>query len=284
MAAADRNINQPDLMRPLPARILRSKRETHDVVTLTLDVSERPAGLPFLPGQFTMLYTFGSGEVPVSISGDPAKPLSLVHTIRAVGGVTNAICRLRRHATLGVRGPFGSAWPAQESRGKDVCIVAGGIGIAPLRPFIYHLLRRRQDYNTVNIVYGARSPADIVYAAELKHWRGRFDIDVNVTVDHGDRDWHGQVGVVTRILDRITISPSTTIAAMCGPEVMMRFTIRALQRVGVSDESIYVSMERNMQCAVGLCGHCQFGPSFICRDGPVFRYDKVRRFFGVREY
>lgn len=284
MATADSITTGPDPMRPVPARIIRSTRETHDVITFTLDVSDRPAGLPFLPGQFTMLYLFGAGEVPVSISGDPVKPLSLVHTIRAVGSVTRAMHKLRRHGVLGVRGPFGSAWPVGEACGKDVCIIAGGIGIAPLRPFIYHLLRRRQDYNSVNILYGARSRTDIVYAAELQRWRGRFDVDLNVTVDHGDQSWHGHVGVVTRILDRLTISPSSTVVAMCGPEIMMRFTIRALQRAGVTDESIYISMERNMHCAVGLCGHCQFGPSFICKDGPVFRYDRIRQFFGVREY
>jgi NAD(P)H-flavin reductase len=259
------------------------RRETRDTFTLTLDVSDRPQGVPFRPGQFSMLYLFGVGEVPISISGDAARPMTLVHTIRAVGGVTRPMQKLRPGAVLGVRGPFGTSWPVEEARGNDVLIIAGGIGLAPLRPLLYHLVRRRQDYGQVNILYGTRSPADILYRKELNSWGGRFDMDVSVIVDHGTPDWHGDVGVVTTLLSKAPCEARNTLALTCGPEIMMRFTIRELNDLGIPDHQIYVSMERNMHCAVGFCGHCQYGPTFICKDGPVFRFDKIKPFFGIRE-
>jgi NAD(P)H-flavin reductase len=271
----------PWLPRPVP--IVRVQRETRDTFTITLDVSDSAQGLAFLPGQFTMLYLFGVGDVPISISGDAAKPMSLVHTIRAVGGVTRPLQKLKRGAVLGVRGPFGTSWPIADARGRDILIIAGGIGLAPLRPLIYHVLRRRQDYGHVHLVYGTRSPADILFRQELERWGGRFDMDVSVTVDHGTLDWYGDVGVVTTLLEKTRCEPNNSVAFACGPEIMMRFTVRGLNKLGMSDEQIYVSMERNMQCAVGLCGHCQYGPLFICKDGPVFRFDKIKSLFGIRE-
>ena len=272
-----------DPMIPQPALLIQMRRENADTFTLTLDLSDRPQGLPFRPGQFTMLYLFGVGEVPISISGDAAYPMNLVHTIRAVGSVTRPLQSLKQGAVLGVRGPFGNAWPLELARGRDLIIVAGGIGLAPLRPLIYHVLRRRQDYGHVNIIYGARSPADILYAKELQRWGGRFDVSVAVTVDHGGTDWHGDVGVVTSLLSNVRCQPDMTLAVTCGPEVMMRFTIRKLNDLGLANDQIYLSMERNMRCAVGFCGHCQYGPTFICKDGPVYRFDRIEPFFSIRE-
>jgi len=270
-------------MVPHPVAVRHLQRETHDTYTLTLDPPDPDQGLPFTPGQFTMLYLFGIGEVPISISGDPASPMQLVHTIRAVGNVTRPMQDMQRGSVLGVRGPFGTGWPVREARGKDVVLVAGGIGLAPLRPLICHLLKRREDYGHISIFYGARSPADILYRKELESWGGRFDIDVSVIVDHAASDWYGDVGVVTTLLCKLRCDAGNTIVMTCGPEIMMRFVTRELNHLNIADEQIYVSMERNMQCAVGMCGHCQYGPGFVCKDGPVYRLDRIKPFLGIRE-
>ncbi len=266
--------------RPVWARVTRVRRETADTWTLTLD----PGGaFVFAPGQFNMLYAFGVGEVPISISGDPSASDTLTHTIRAVGPVTRALCRMKPGDLVGVRGPFGTAWPVDQGKGLDVVIVAGGIGLAPLRPALYALLRQREEYGKIVLLYGARSPQDLLYRRELERWRGRFDLVVEVTVDHADPSWRGHVGVVTRLIPEVSFDPWNTLALVCGPEVMMRFTVQALLDRRVPAENIYLSMERNMQCGVGLCGHCQFGPYFVCKHGPVFSYPQVSPFFGKRE-
>ncbi len=269
-----------DPMRPRPFRVARLIRETADVVTLELEAQTGPP-LRFQPGQFTMLYVFGVGEVPISISGDPQKPERLVQTIRKVGAVTEALCNLRKGAVVGVRGPFGSHWPLEQARGHDVVIVAGGIGLPPLRPAIYHLLHHRQDYGRVYLLYGARTPRDLLFPEELKRWQYTLShapgaTPVRVTVDRAEGDWDGAVGLVTSLIPPLTIDPSRTTALMVGPEVMMRFTIAELRKRGIPDGNLYLSMERNMKCAVGFCGHCQLGPHFVCRDGPVLAFPQVR--------
>jgi len=272
-----------DPMRPQVVEILEVTAETPDTFTLDLGVGDRANGFPFAPGQFNMMYQFGIGEVPISISGDPGEPLRLVHTIRAVGTVTQAMLRLRKGAALGIRGPFGSAWPVEAARGQDVVLVAGGIGLAPLRPVIYHILQHRADYERVCIVYGARSPAEMLYKSELERWRGRFDLSVDVIVDRSGLHWHGNVGVVTALLPRARFDPARCVAMICGPEIMMRFSVAELRQRGVGEDRIHVSMERNMRCAVGFCGHCQFGPTFVCKDGPVYRFDRIAPIFNLRE-
>lgn len=269
-------------MIPRPFRVARVRRETQNTVTLELDPVEDP--LPrFTPGQFNMLDAFGTGEVPISISGDPATPERLVHTVRAVGAATQAICARKPGSILGVRGPFGSSWPFAEAVGRDVVMVAGGLGLAPMRPFLYHVLSHREEYGRVALLGGSRTPADLLYARELEKWRRRADLDVQLTVDVASPDWPGNVGVVTTLLSRVAFNPAEAVAMLCGPEVMMRFTILELQRRGVAPDQIYLSMERNMKCAVGFCGHCQFGPTLLCRDGPILRYDRVEPFFKIRE-
>lgn len=274
MAAAE---TVAGLLTPRPVRVLGRSRETRESVTLRLEGS----GGPWLPGQFNMLYAFGVGEVPISISGDPGRPDRLDHTVRSVGMVSAALCRLRRGAWAGVRGPFGSTWPLAEARGRDVLVVAGGVGLAPLRPVVYELLRRRGDYRRVTLLYGGRTPGELLFRPELERWRRR--IDVLVTVDAGVPGWTGDVGVVTPLLRRAVFDPAHAAAMICGPEVMMRFALAELRRLGVPDEASWISMERNMHCAVGLCGHCQLGPAFVCREGPVFRADAVGWMLGVRE-
>jgi NAD(P)H-flavin reductase len=230
-----------------------------------------------------MLYVFGVGEAAISLCGDPAETETILHTIRAVGSVTGALERLQAGDALGLRGPFGSSWPLHEARGQDVVMVAGGIGLPPLRPVIHHLLRHRGDFRRIILLYGARTPADSLYGAEIEEWRRHDDVQILVTVDCGDRSWRGPVGVVTGLFAHCAFEPRRTVGLTCGPEVMMRFTIREFLKRGVPEDRLFLSLERNMQCAVGFCGHCQFGPDFVCMDGPVFRYDRIKLFWSIRE-
>jgi NAD(P)H-flavin reductase len=269
-------------MVPRIYRVERVRRELHDVVTLSLAPAQG-RNPPFQPGQFNMLYAFGVGEVAISLSGDVNDGGVFVHTVRAVGAASGAVAAAQPGALLGVRGPFGAGWPTEAAQGTDVVIVAGGLGLAPLRPAIYAVLANRQRFGRVAVLYGARSPGDILYLDELEHWRGRPDIDVSVTVDHADADWRGNVGVVPKLVRQAGFDPSRTTAMLCGPEVMMRFTATALLEAGVAPDRIHLSMERNMKCALGLCGHCQLGPDFVCKDGPVMRYDRLEPLLAVRE-
>ncbi len=230
-----------------------------------------------------MLYAFGVGEVPISTSGAPNAGGELTHTIRAVGPVTTALCAAEPGDVLGVRGPFGTTWPLEQAAGGDLVVIAGGIGLAPVRPAVYHALAHRDDYGAVGLLVGARTPSDLLYVPELEQWRARFDLEVGVTVDSAAGDWHGRVGVVTRLIPGAAFDPATATALVVGPEIMMRFTVAALLERGVPKERIYISMERNMRCGVGHCGHCQLGPLLICRDGPVFRYDEIEPLMEVRE-
>jgi len=270
-----------DLWIPTLVPVIKLHSESDEVITLTLDTCSTP--WDFQPGQFNMLYSFGRGESAISISGDPATPQELVHTIRRVGSVTNALGRLRVGDFLGVRGPFGKAWPLDQADGADVVVVAGGIGLAPLRPLIYQLLRHRERYNRVVLLYGARSPKDMLYIDQLRTWRGRFDTQVLVTVDAAEDSWRGPVGAVTRLVHNALFDPDDTVVFTCGPEIMMHFVVHECIKEGVPTNKIWLSMERNMQCGVGLCGHCQWGPHLVCRHGPVFRYDQVAELFSQAE-
>ncbi|MCI4343125.1 MAG: FAD/NAD(P)-binding protein [Thermoplasmata archaeon] len=268
---------------PVPYRVDRRTAETADTVTLTLSPAKGTPLHPFRPGQFNMLYVFGVGEAAISVSGDPALPEALVHTVRTAGKISGALTGAAPGSTVGVRGPYGSGWPLEEAVGRDVVLVAGGLGLPPLRPVLYELLRHRERYGRIEVIYGARTPKDLVYYRQIQEWRGRSDLRFQTTVDAAGRDWYGDVGLVTARVPDIRVEPARTVAFLCGPEVMMKFTAQALEARGVTDSAIYVSLERNMKCAVGLCGHCQLGPEFVCRDGPVFRYHDVRRFLSVRE-
>ena len=262
---------------PALARVARRRRETHDTWTLEL----APVGggaLDPSPGQFTMIYAFGVGEVPISVSGRPGG--ALVHTVRAVGPVTEAICAAEPGATVGIRGPLGNSWPIEEARGCDVVVVAGGIGLAPLRPVLYRALAGREDYGRVVLLYGGRTPTDLLYTDELEAWREAMDVDV--TVDAADETWSGKVGVVPKLIATAELDPATAHAFVCGPEIMMRFAAGALEERGVPAERIHVSLERDMRCGVGHCGHCQLGPTLICLDGPVYTWAEIERLLAVR--
>ncbi len=272
-----------DPMVPTVARLSGRRRETADTWTLALEAGGPEGAFRFAPGQFNMLYVFGVGEVPISMSGDPGRPGPLVHTIRAVGAVSSALAGTRPGASIGVRGPFGAGWPLEQAIGADVLVIAGGLGLAPLRPALYRLLAERQRYGRVVLLYGTRSPADILFRRELESWRRRLDVEIEVTVDHAAGDWRGNVGVVTTLIPRAAFDPLHSIALVCGPEVMMRFALASLRDAGLPEEAIYLSMERNMKCAIGHCGHCQLGPTFVCKDGPVFRYDRVRQLLSAKE-
>jgi NAD(P)H-flavin reductase len=273
----------PNPMLPEPYRIERILKETGDTFTLELESTNGAGIAAFSAGQFNMLYVFGIGEVPISISGDPGKPGRMVHTIRAVGAVTKVMRTLKRGSVIGLRGPYGKGWPIEESRGNDIIIIGGGIGLAPLRPALYRLISERQKYGRIILLYGTRTPADILFHRELESWRGRLDLDVNVTVDRAISSWRGNVGVVTTLIPKASFDPLQTTAFICGPEVMMRFTVLELERRGIPSENMYISLERSMKCGIGLCGHCQLGPCFICKDGPIFSYDKVKNLIALRE-
>ena len=268
-------------MAPVPYRVRSRARETSDTWTLELDpVTEtvRPRA-----GQFDMLYAYGVGEVPISTSGSHEGDGALTHTIRAVGAVTQALCALDSGEVLGVRGPFGNEWPLDEAAGGDLLVIAGGIGLAPLRPAIRHALARRADYGALSVLVGARTPSDLLYVKEIEEWRSRLDAEVDVIVDAAAPGWHGRVGLVTRLIPGAVFDPETATALVCGPEMMMVFVVRALLDRGISGERIWLSMERNMRCGVGHCGHCQLGPKIACLDGPVFRADEIVPLLEVRE-
>jgi NAD(P)H-flavin reductase len=267
-------------MVPQPFRVIEREQETSDTWTLTLAPVAGDGIFP-APGQFTMIYAFGVGEIPISVSAADGE--RLVHTVRAVGAVSAAICAAQPGAVLGIRGPFGTSWPVRESAGRDVVVVAGGVGLAPLRMAVRALEHSRSDYGEVTLLYGGRTPEDLLFRDELDALRERAKLSVEVTVDAARPDWHGRVGVVPKLIEGASFDPASVIALVCGPEVMMHFSVIALRQRGVGPERIHLSMERNMRCAVGHCGHCQLGPMLICRDGAVFSYDRLEPLMGVRE-
>ena len=260
----------PFLPRPFVVRLHR--QDTRDTFTLVLEPVDG-APLDFAAGQFTMMQAFGVGEAPISISGDPAHPERLEHTIRDVGSVTHALVRSAPGTLLGIRGPFGTGWDVASGRGGDVVFVAGGIGLAPLRPAVLDVCRERDAYGRVLLLYGARTPEDILFGDDLRRWGAEHGIDVEVTVDNGQHAWRGRVGLVTQLIARGGFDATNTLALVCGPEVMMRYAAAALAERGVPRDRLRLSMERNMKCGVGLCGHCQLRELFVCVDGPVLTFD-----------
>jgi len=272
---------EPGPMVPRPFEVLAKRQEAPDSWTLELHARTDDA-LEFAPGQFTMLSAGGHGEVPISISGDPDRPGILVHTVRAVGLATEAICSAQPGDTLGVRGPFGAPWPIEALEGADVVVAAGGIGLPPLRPALLRMLNRRDRYGRLVLLYGARSPDQLIFPDEHAAWSER-GLDVMVTVDSAGPEWLGHVGVVTRLIRRAGLDPARTAALSCGPEVMMRFVVAGLVDEGLRADRIYASMERNMQCGIGHCGHCQLGPTLVCRDGPVYRWSELEPWLAIRE-
>ena len=283
MAAKVTNSLPTDPMLTDPWILAGVEWETTDSFTVCLQPGAQVGGYGFQPGQFNMLYVFGVGEVPISICSSSKEHNAIRHTTRKVGTVTTAMGSLGVGDCIGVRGPFGSAWPLEVAQGQDVLIVAGGIGLAPLRPVLYAILADRDQYGRVVLLYGARTKEDLLYQKELQQWQHRSNLDVYVTVDRATGRWPGTVGVVPQLIPRAPIDPSRVVVMICGPEVMMRYCMPELNNRGIDASNIYVSLERNMKCAIGHCGHCQFGPHFVCRDGPVFSYQQVSRLLNIKE-
>jgi NAD(P)H-flavin reductase len=270
-----------EAMLTTPFRVRRNRKELADTRSLELVSSNGNAVPEWRPGQFMMLYMFGIGEIAISISGDPQQREGITHTVRAVGSVSQAICAAKPGSAIGVRGPFGRAWPVDGCAGDDVVIVAGGVGLAPLRPVVHTLISNRKGYGRVSLLVGARSPEILLYAKEIERWR-RHDIDVRISVDAAKPGWFGGVGPVTTLIPRAAFDPARTTAFICGPELMMRFVVQGLATRGVRRDRLFVSMERNMKCAIGFCGHCQLGPAFICKNGPVFAYPELEPWISIR--
>jgi len=275
----------PDPMLPRWAVVEDIQPEAYGISTFSLAFTDpaQASTFRFQPGQFNMIYLPGFGEVAISISSDPSVTRALGHTIRYAGSVTRALGRLKVGDTVGVRGPYGSAWPLEKALHKSLVIVAGGIGLAPLRPVLWSVLKRREDFARVVLLYGARTPADLLYTGEFERWQAG-GIEVYTTVDLADPSWHGQVGVVPALFYRIRVDPKQTLVMTCGPEIMMRFVIYEALARRVPKESVFLSMERNMKCAIGFCGHCQFGPTFICKDGPVLNFAAIEPLFGKEDF
>lgn len=270
-------------MVPSRYEVISHHHETADSVTLALMPLDTAIDEP-TPGQFTMLYAFGIGEVPISVSGCPRREGALQHTVRGVGATSRALCALEPGSMVGVRGPFGVGWDVRAAEGSDVLIVAGGIGLAPLRPVIREVLAERDRYGKVAILIGARRPEELLYADQLEQWRSVPGVHVDVAVDAASRGWTGRVGLITTLLDPLPVSPGATTAFLCGPEVMLRVTSRDLVDAGTDGARIFVSLERNMHCAVRQCGHCQLGPLFICADGPVVTWAAAAPLLAVRRW
>ena len=262
---------------PVGCRVTARRQETADTWTLRLEGDL--AG--YAPGQFAMLYAFGAGEVPISVSAIPDGGAALVHTVRAVGATTRAVCRTPEGAELGVRGPFGRGWPMEHALGRDVMVIAGGLGLAPLRPVVHELAAHRDRYGRATLLYGGRSPSELLFRDELAAWAETLDVEV--IVDAPEPGWTGDVGVVTRLIRRAEIDPERTTVFACGPEVMMRFAAAAVRERGVPADDVWLSLERSMKCATGHCGHCQLGPVFVCKDGPVFTHERAERLMAVPE-
>jgi NAD(P)H-flavin reductase len=271
-----------EAMTPAPYRVAARRQDTYDTWTLELEPADGAAIVPG-PGQFNMLYAFGVGEAPISNAGNFKPNQRLVHTIRAVGAVTKALCASDVGATVGVRGPFGNTWPIEQAKGKDVVFVAGGIGLPPLRPAIYHVLKNRSDYGRVVLLYGARTPADMLFVDEVKTWQCSYDLDLDMIVDAGDADWKGKVGLVTKLIPPAQFDPDDARAFVVGPEIMMKFVAQELIKRELPAEAINVSLERTMRCGVGLCGHCQIGPTLVCRDGACYTWAEVEELLATKE-
>ncbi len=267
---------------PLPFIIKEIKEETPCCHTLVVEPKDQQVSASFEAGQFYMLYVFGHGEVPISVSGNPDIKGQLSFTIIDVGSITAALCALSVGDTIGLRGPFGSSWPIKTAENKELLIIAGGLGLAPLRPVIHHALHNEKYFKQTSLLLGARCPENILFQDEHKQWATKLNMAMTVDDDAGC-DWQGNVGVVTELITDKNIDTKNSIAMICGPEIMMRFAAHALLDKGMAASDIYVSMERNMKCALGHCGRCQYGPYFICKDGPVFSFDQVEHLFKVGE-
>lgn len=272
----------PDPFFPQSYRVRQNKRESYCAVTLYLEPINGDRVMEFKPGQFNMMYAHANGEVPISICGRAEGP-TLLHTVNEVGPVSRALGRMEPGSIVGLRGPYGTSWPLESIEGGDVLLVAGGIGMASLRSEIHRLGENRDRYGNICILYGARTPRDLVYGDEFDRWQHKYDMQLMLTVDSPDEHWKHAVGVVPTLVEHADFEPDRAAAMICGPEIMMRFTVEELLDQGLAPEQIYLSLERNMVCGIGLCGHCQLGTEFVCMDGPVFHYPQIAPLTRIKE-
>lgn len=269
-----------EIYTPYPAEIIARKQESRTIFTLqTRFLDSKHHTVTFYPGQFNMLYLYGVGEVAISISSDPAEKSYLSHTIRAVGRVTKAMQNLQTGDQIGIRGPYGQGWPLERAKGHDIVIVTGGLGCAPTVSVINYILARRRDYGTLTILQGVKHSDDLIFRKQYAIWQKSPHTKVHIAADQAGPQWPWSVGYVTDMIKSLTLNPDNTIAMMCGPEMMMHAAIDALVKQGIPEDTIYLSMERNMACGVGICGHCQYGGLFVCKDGPVFAYPAIKALF-----
>ena len=266
---------------PNPVKIKEIIKETNNTNTYILDYSEGGLKRDFLwyPGQFTMLGVFGIGESAISIS-NVEKKYFINLTIRNVGNVTSKIFNMKKGDFIGMRGPYGTGWPLEKAKGKDILIVAGGMGIAPLRGVINYINKNRTEYDDFEIIYGARSPEDMIFKYEFKKWKNIKNCTLHLTADNitGKPPFECQTGLVTSCFPLMKTHHRNAIAFVCGPEIMMRYAAKCLETIGYADKQIYLSFERRMKCGIGKCGHCQIGTKFVCKDGPIFNYADVKPF------
>ena len=277
-------MNNP--LRPKPAVIKDIRQETYDTITYTFSFvnSDERASYSYLSGQFNMLSLWGYGEAAFTLTSDPHLTNGTFdHTIRVVGDVTRALSGLKIGDTVGLRGPYGTFWPLQKAVGNHVLVVAGGTGLAPLRSVLEHVLARRDQYGPLTILYGARTPRDLLFERDFQRWRDASDTKLLLTVDRMDGEaWSHTIGVVPVLFEKAPPSPENTIAFVCGPEIMMRFVTVDLIKRGFGEEQIFLSLERRMRCGIAMCGHCFFGHKFVCRDGPVFSYEDIRGLWSTK--
>lgn len=269
---------------PREAEVIERIDESASVFTLRLRFTDPEVrrGYRYAAGQFNMLYRFGLGEVPISIVSDPDHDDLLDHTIRRVGRVTGGLATLQAGDRIGLRGPYGRGWPLAELRGRDVIIVTGGLGCAPSVSVVHYILNRRPEFGRLTIIQGVKHHSDLLWRERYAAWSRLADTEVLLSADVGGPLWPWHVGPVMALFDRLTLTPGRTAVLMCGPEGMMRAGAAAMVARGQPRSDIWLSMERNMQCAVRQCGHCQLGPQFVCRDGPVFRYDEIESMLDVK--
>lgn len=271
---------------PHEAEIVERIDESESIFTFRLrftdpDLHERYS---FQPGQFNMIYLPGVGEVPISIVSDPEDEHLYDHTIRAVGRVTHGLAQLQAGDRIGVRGPYGRGWPVRESKGRDVVLVTGGLGCAPVVSVINYVLRRRQEYGRLTIMQGVKHASDLIWREKYEQWAALPDTQVLLAANEPGPGWPWHTGYVTALFDQAHILPDNSVVMMCGPEGMMVAVAKDMLARGIPERDLWLSMERNMQCGIGACGHCQIGGKFACHDGPVFSYDQIKELLPVKGY
>ncbi|MBI5782761.1 MAG: FAD/NAD(P)-binding protein [Gammaproteobacteria bacterium] len=271
---------------PSEIEVVERVQESPTIFTLRLRFTDpaQHADFRFEPGQFNMLYLYGVGEVAISIVSDPEDEMLFDHTIRVVGRVTRGLAQLKAGDRLGVRGPYGRGWPLKQAKNRDVMIITGGLGCAPVVSVINYVIRRRDQFRRLAIMQGVKHSDDLIWRKQYAHWGKQPDTQVLVAANEGATLWPWHVGNVTELFDRVEFDAARAIVMMCGPEGMMEAAMRQLLHRGVEPDNVYLSMERSMNCAVGLCGHCQYGGKYVCKDGPVFRYSDVKPLFGIRGF